>query len=81
MTKSDHSKTATPTPFVEDPHPGSISDGTHPSAKEHMQPKPTKRAGERGRVNSVTAGPNLEEGQTDVNSVAPKHPNKSAYGS
>lgn len=81
MAKSDHSKTVTPTPVVEDPHPGSISDGTHPAAMEHKQPKPTKRTGDSDRVKSTTGGSELEEGQTEVNSAAPKHPNKGAYGS
>nr|WP_314093212.1 hypothetical protein [uncultured Shinella sp.] len=81
MAKSDHSKTVTPTPVVEDPHPGSISDGTHPSAMERKQPKPTKGRGDSGRVKSTTGGPELNEGQTDINSAAPKHPNKGAYGS
>jgi hypothetical protein len=81
MTKPDTSKTATPTPVVEDPHPGSISDGTHPAAREHKQPQPTKRSGDVERVSGTASKPDLKEGQTAMNSQAPKHPNKAAYGS
>lgn len=28
---------------VSDPHPGSVSDGTHPEAKEERPPPPSKR--------------------------------------
>ncbi|WLR91627.1 hypothetical protein [Shinella zoogloeoides] len=81
MTKPDSSKTTTPMPVVEDPHPGSISDGTHPSAREHRQPTPTKGNGDAERVSGTAGKPNLKEGQTAVNSEAPRHPNKGAYGS
>jgi hypothetical protein len=80
MTK--HNNTAsTPTPAVEDPHPGSISDGTHPAAREHKQPIPTKGAGSSDHISGTADKPPLKEGRTVVNSEAPKHPNKSAYES
>jgi hypothetical protein len=81
MTPPDDRKTATPTPVVEDPHPGSISDGTHPSAREQRQPKPTKATSDAERVSETASEPDLKEGQTAVNSEAPRHPNKGAYGS
>ncbi|WP_156386990.1 MULTISPECIES: hypothetical protein [unclassified Rhizobium] len=61
MTKTDDSKTSSPTPEVEDPHPGSISDGTHPAAKETKQPKATKGGAER--VSPSGAKQNLKEGR------------------
>ena len=81
MTNPDESKTVKPTPVVEDPHPGSISDGTHPAAREHKQPRPTKETGDADRVSGTSSKPDLKEGQTAVNSEAPRHPNKGAYGS
>lgn len=81
MTKPDESKTVAPTPVVEDPHPGSISDGTHPSARERKQPKATKGTGHSDHVSGTADKPALKEGQTAVNSEAPKHSNKAAYGS
>ncbi|MCJ8056790.1 hypothetical protein GB928_028980 [Shinella curvata] len=81
MAKTDESSSVTPTPVVEDPHPGSISDGTHPSAREHKQPKATKGTGPSNHVSGTVDNPALKEGQTAVNSEAPKHPNKAAYGS
>lgn len=81
MTKPDNSKTVTPTPVVEDPHPGSISDGTHPAAKEHKPPKPTETSDAAERVSGSGGKSDLKEGQKHVNSEAPKHPNKAAYGS
>lgn len=81
MTNNPHSKIARSTPVVEDPHPGSISDGTHPSAMEHKQPKPTKGTGSADRVAGTASKPDLKEGHAAVNSEAPKHPNKAAYGS
>ncbi|WP_313521896.1 hypothetical protein [Shinella sp.] len=81
MAKPDESKSATPTPVVEDPHPGSIYDGTHPSAREHKQPKATKGTGPADHVSGMADKPALKEGQMAVNSEAPKHPNKAAYGS
>ncbi|MCR6502046.1 hypothetical protein MUO32_23745 [Shinella sp. CPCC 101442] len=80
MTKPDSSKTAMPTPVVEDPHPGSISDGTHPAAREHKQPKPTKGNGEGDPVAAAGSKPNLKDGKTEV-AEAPRLPNKGAYGS
>lgn len=81
MAKTKNHKLVTPTPIVEDPHPGSISDGTHPSAREHKQPTPTKGSGDAERVSGTAGKPDLKEGQTPVNSEAPRHPNKGAYGS
>ncbi len=81
MSKPDESKTVTPTPVVEDPHPGSISDGTHPSAREHKQPKASNGTGPDDHVSSTADKPALKEGQTVVNSEAPRHPNNGAYGS
>lgn len=81
MTPADDRKPVMPTPVVEDPHPGSISDGTHPSAREHRQPKPTKQTSDAERVAGKAREPDLKEGQTAVNSEAPRHPNKGAYGS
>lgn len=81
MPKTDENKSAPSTPVVEDPHPGSISDGTHPSAREHKQPKATKGTGPADQGSGTADKPALEEGLTAVNTEAPKHPNKAAYGS
>lgn len=81
MTKPDIRKTATPTPVVEDPHPGSIADRTHPAAGEHRPLKPAKTRNGAGRVSGTGDKPPLKEGQTPVNTEAPRHPNKGAYGS
>ncbi len=81
MTKPDDSETVIPTPVVEDPHPGSISDGTHPAAREHKQPKPSEGGVTSDRVSGSAAKPGLKEGEATVNSEAPKHPNRAAYGS
>jgi hypothetical protein len=81
MTKPDISKTLKPTPVVEDPHPGSISDGTHPAAREHKQPKPATAGDAAERISGSGEKADVKERQTDVNSEAPKHPNKGAYGS
>jgi hypothetical protein len=81
MTSIETEKSATPTPVVEDPHPGSVSDGTHPEAKERKPPGTNKHEVAK-RDSTRTAGkPALKSGQTGVNSEAPKHPNKGAYGS
>jgi len=66
--KPEDNKTLKRTPEVEDPHPGSISDGTHPAAREHSQPKPTNRTGHSGRFSSNASKPTPNEGQTAVNS-------------
>lgn len=34
-----HTPSETPDPTVADPHPGSVSDGTHPEADEGNQPR------------------------------------------
>jgi hypothetical protein len=81
MPNSDDRNVVPPTPVVEDPHPGSISDGTHPAARKHKQPSPTKGSDDADRVSGTGDKPALKEGQTTVNSEAPKHPNKAAYGS
>ena len=81
MTKLHDSKTVIPTPVVEDPHPGSVSDGTHPAAMEHKQPKPSNGGVTPDRVPSSAAKSDPRQGQTTVNSEAPRHPNKAAYGS
>lgn len=81
MIKPHDSQTVTPTPEVEDPHPGSISDGTHPAAMEHKQPKRTKADDSVARPTQTRDKPDLKEGQTRVNTEAPRHPNKAAYGS
>ncbi|MCJ8051661.1 hypothetical protein GB928_004270 [Shinella curvata] len=81
MTNPDESKTVAPTPVVEDTHPGSISDGTHASARERKQPKATKGTGPSNHDSGTADKTALKEGQTAVNSEAPKHPNKAAYGS
>ena len=80
MTTSDQHKSAAPTPEVEDPHPGSVSDGTHPAAREHKQPKPDKGAKVTGRISGSGDKSTLKPGAKQVNSEAPKHPNKGAYG-
>ncbi|MGJ7039651.1 hypothetical protein J2Y63_002909 [Shinella sp. BE166] len=81
MTKPENDKSVTSTPVVEDPHPGSISDGTHPEAKEHKPPRSEKRddAGPHGSERALK--PDVKESQTDINREAPRHPNKGAYGS
>ncbi|MDX3977011.1 hypothetical protein [Shinella sp.] len=81
MTKSDTKKSAMPTPVVEDPHPGSISDGTHPEAAEHRLPRADTHSGVGERISGTADKPALKGGQTDVNDEAPRHPNKGAYGS
>ncbi len=81
MTKPDTKKSATPTPVVEDPHPGSISDGTHPEAKERKPPGTDKRGDADNHAPRTDDRPPLKRGQTNVNSEAPKHPNKGAYRS
>jgi hypothetical protein len=81
MTTSDQHKSVSPTPVVEDPHPGSISDGTHPAAKEHKPPRADARSGVGERISGTADKPALKRGQTDVNDEAPRHPNKGAYGS
>ncbi|WLS11013.1 hypothetical protein Q9314_19475 (plasmid) [Shinella sumterensis] len=81
MTKPNANRTVAPTPQVEDPHPGSISDGTHPAAMEHKQPKPDKGRREAERVSGSADKRPLEPGRKAVNAEAPRHPNKGAYGS
>ncbi|MGD9477750.1 hypothetical protein [Shinella sp. G-2] len=79
MAKPDN--TITSSPGVEDPHPGSISDGTHPAARKHKLPKPTQTTDAVERVSGTGDRPDLKEGRTRVNREAPRHPNKAAYGS
>lgn len=81
MTSIDTEKSASPTPVVEDPHPGSISDGTHPEATEHKQPKSGKADDATQRVSRSDGKPGVKEEETHVHSEAPRHPNKAAYGS
>ena len=81
MTKPNNSQAVKPTPEVEDPHPGSISNGTHPSAMEHKQPKRMKADDPVARPIRTRNKPDLKEGQTRVNTEAPRHPNKAASGS
>lgn len=79
MSKPDKTETISPTPEVEDPHPGSISDGTHPAAREHKQPNATEtRSAER--VSGSSGKPAAKDEPTRINSEAPRHPNKGAYG-
>lgn len=79
MSKPDKTETVSPTPSVEDPHPGSISDGTHPAAREHKQPNSTEtRSAERVSGSGGKPAPK-DEGRR-INSEAPRHPNKGAYG-
>lgn len=80
MRKPD-SRDVMPTPEVEDPHPGSVSDGTHPAAMEHKQPKRSKADNPVTRPIPARDKPDLKEDQTRVNTEAPRHPNKAAYGS
>ena len=70
------------TPVVEDPHPGSISDGTHPEAAEKKPPS----SGDPKRVKQISSasgdGAELTEtGTKQVNTEAPKHPTWSANAS
>jgi len=81
MTTPENDKSVTSTPVVEDPHPGSISDGTHPDAKEHKPPRSDKRNDATERGSQGAHKPDLKEGRTDVKKEAPRHPNKGAYGS
>lgn len=79
MSKPDKTETVSPTPSVEDPHPGSISDGSHPAAREHEQPNSTEtRSAERVSGSGGKPAPK-DEGRR-INSEAPRHPNKGAYG-
>jgi len=79
MTSTDNDSSATLTPVVEDPHPGSISDGTSPEAMKRKPPLTDKRSDAENHASRTAAKPALESGHPDVNSEAPKHPNKSAY--
>ena len=79
MTTPDSREPVSSTPEVEDPHPGSISDGTHPAAREHSQPNATETSGaERVRGSAGKTAPKRKASR--INSEAPRHPNKGAYG-
>lgn len=81
MNASKSKKTVVPTPIVEDPHPGSISDGTHPAAMEHKQPKATRHNGDANRVPGTASKPDVDQHHEAGHSQAPRHPNKGAFGS
>jgi hypothetical protein len=73
-----------PTPVVEDPHPGSISDGTHPEAAEKKLRRSDESAHDGNAAQKVKGSAKdirLKSGQTDFNSEAPRHPTKSANAS
>ena len=79
MSKLDKTQTVSPTPEVDDPHPGSISDGTHPAAREHKQPNASETKNAE-RVSGSAGKPAPKHEATRINSEAPRHPNKGAYG-
>lgn len=90
MTKREAGVPRTPTPVVEDPHPGSISDGTHPEAAERKTPRPdpdTKPSSSDGHNThrASTLGDRADDhvgaGKTRVNDEAPRHPTRSANAS
>ena len=81
MSKPHNRRIVAPSPKVEDPHPGSISDGTHPSAMEHKQPTTTDAYTSDTRTTAADEKIDLKEGRTRVNTEVPKLPNKAAYGS
>ncbi|WP_460931389.1 hypothetical protein [Shinella zoogloeoides] len=81
MSKPHNRRSVAPSPEVEDPHPGSISDGTHPSAIENKQPTPTDPYTSDTSITVVDEKLDLKEGRIRVNTEAPKHPNKAACGS
>lgn len=81
MTQSNEDRSATRTPVVEDPHPGSISDGTHPAARESRPPRSDKQSKVAERISGTGAKPAIKGGETPVNREAPRHPHKAAYGS
>ncbi|WP_313529727.1 hypothetical protein [Shinella sp.] len=85
MTKPANDKSTMSTPTVEDPHPGSISDGTHPAATEHSPLGSDHNSGKAGLhitgVGKPKHRPHVKNGKSRVNTEAPRHPTKSAYGS
>ncbi len=79
MADRKHVASMTPTPDVEDPHPGSVSDGTHPAAAERKPPRSGESPGEERQVKSSPQA--LTERKTRINTEAPRHPTKSASAS